>query len=283
MDPPMSLRPLLLLLLSLAPFGAQAQSFAEQVLELTNDERWNNGQLPPLKGHVQLDASSTLHSTNMALRDFFMHCDPDTGKGHGTRMSEAGYAWNSAAENIGAGYSSPAAAMAGWMGSTGHRASILSTAYNEIGIGYYYEGSDSVPKRTTSTGCTPTTTMSGAYRHYWTQNFGRRSGGYPLVIAREDYQTSACSVDLYVYGSGFATQMRFSNDGGGSWSAWQPYDANTTWTLRGSAGGTATVSSQIRNGAGTMIEAADSIRLAVACGAGGADPALVFEHGFETP
>jgi len=277
----MSLRPLLLLSL-LAPLGAQAQSFAEQVLELTNDERWNNGQLPPLKGHVQLDAASTLHSTNMGVRDFFMHCDPDTGKGHGTRMSEAGYAWNSAGENIGAGYSSPAAAMSGWMNSSGHRANILGSNYNELGVGYFFESSDLAAKRTSSTNaCTSNGSMSGSFRHYWTQNFGRRSGAYPMVIAREDYQTASCNVDLYVYGSGFATQMRFSNNGGATWSAWQAYDANVRWTLAGTAGATATVHSQIRNGAGTVVDASDSIRLATTCGAAGPDPALVFEHGFE--
>jgi hypothetical protein len=124
--------------------------------------------------------------------------------------------------------------------------------------------------------------MSGSFRHYWTQNFGRRSGAYPLVIARENYQATSCNIDLYVYGSGFATQMRFSNDGGASWSPWQAYASNVTWGLAGAAGGTATVHGQIRNGAGTVLSANDSIRLAQACGgAGGADPALIYEHGFE--
>jgi uncharacterized protein YkwD len=265
----------------LLPAAASAQSLAEQVLELVNDARWDNGQLPPLKGHAQLDTAATGHSTNMAVRDFFMHCDPDTGKGHGTRMTDAGYAWNSAGENIGAGYSSAAAAMNGWMASSGHRANILSASYHEIGVGYFFESSDSAPKRTASMGgCTPDGSSTGNFRHYWTQNFGRRSGNYPLVIAREAFQTSTCNIDLYVYGSGFATQMRFSNDGT-NWSAWQAYAADVTWPLSGNAGATATVRAQIRNGAGTVREASDSIRLAASCGAGGVDPNLVFEHGFE--
>lgn len=266
----------------LAPCAVQAQTFAEQVLELVNDARWENGQLPPLKGQAQLDTAALLHSTNMGVRDFFMHCDPDTGKGHGTRMSDAGYAWNSSGENIATGYATPATVMDGWMNSSGHRANILSANFHEIGIGYWYEAVDSAPKRTTSVGgCTPNGSTSGTFRHYWTQNLGRRSGNYPLVIAREDYQTASCSIDLYVYGSGFATQMRFSNDGGASWSPWQAYTANVTWGLSGTAGGIASVRSQIRNGAGTVVEAGDSIRLTAACGAAGVDPTLVFEHGFE--
>lgn len=271
------------LLLALLPASSFAQTLAEQVLERTNAARWDNGQLPPLKGHVQLDASAVLHSTNMGVRDFFMHCDPDTGKSHSTRMSDAGYAWSSAGENIAAGSDSAAGVMSQWLNSPGHLANILSTSYNELGVGYYFDASDAAPKRHTTVGgsCTPNNTLNGAFRHYWTQNFGRRSSGYPLVVARDAYQTASCNIDLYVYGAGFATQMRFSNTAGATWSAWQAYNANTVWNLVGVAGGIATVQAEIRNGSGTVRSASDSIRLSANCGSGGADPMLVFEHGFE--
>ena len=42
---------------------------------------------------------------------------------------------------------SPAAVVAGWMNSEGHRANILNSAYIKIGIGYVADG------------------------HYWTQQF----------------------------------------------------------------------------------------------------------------
>lgn len=264
------------------PLAASAQSWSEQVLERTNVARWDNGQLPPLKGHAQLDASSALHSTNMGVRDFFMHCDPDTGKSHSTRMSDAGYAWSSAGENIGAGYTGAAAAVTAWMASAGHRANILNSGYNELGVGYYFDATDTSAKRTSSTGsCSPDGSLTGNYRHYWTQNFGRRSNVYPLVIAREAYQTGTCNIDLYVNGAGFATQMRFSNTAGATWSAWQAYNANTLWNLSGVSGGVATVHGEIRNGSGTVRSASDTIRLSANCGSGGADPMQVFEHGFE--
>ncbi len=270
------------LLLCLSPLGAGAQTLAEQVLEQTNLARWENGQLPPLKGHAQLDASATLHSTNMGVRNFFMHCDPDTLKTFSTRISDAGYGWSNAAENIAAGSSSAAAVMNQWMNSSGHRTNILSSSYNELGVGYYYEATDSTAKRTSSGGCNVTGSLSGAFRHYWTQNFGRRSGAYPLVIAREAYRATVCTIDLYVYGSGFASQMRFSNDGT-TWSAWEPYNTGRLWTLRGSSGSVATVRAEIRSSAGSVRQAQDSIVLGVACAAGGSPtpPARVFQSGFE--
>ncbi len=53
-------------------------TYEEQVLEIVNQERWNNGQLPPLKGNTLLDNAAEGHSTNMAVRNFFAHCDLDT-------------------------------------------------------------------------------------------------------------------------------------------------------------------------------------------------------------
>jgi uncharacterized protein YkwD len=275
-------RPFLLAAL-LLPALAPAQTLSEQVLELTNVARWDNGQLPPLKGHAQLDAAATLHSTNMGVRNFFMHCDPDTQSTHSARMSAAGYAWNAAGENIAAGNSTAAATMQQWMNSSGHRANILSMTYNELGVGYYFDGTDSGSKRrSTANNCTVDTTITGNFAHYWTQNLGRRSGIYPLVIAREAYRTTSCSVPLYVYGAGFATQMRFSNNAGATWSAWQAYAANTTWALAGASGTVATVTAEIRNASGSVRSASDTIRLGTSCSSGGGtNPARVFASGFE--
>jgi uncharacterized protein YkwD len=89
-------------------FPLGSPSFEERVLELVNEERWNNGQLPPLKGSAQLHDAADGHSINMAIRDFFAHCDLDTKTSPWDRMEAAGYTgWSSAAENIAAGYSTP--------------------------------------------------------------------------------------------------------------------------------------------------------------------------------
>jgi uncharacterized protein YkwD len=269
------------LLLSLLPLAAGAQSLGEQVIELTNIERWTNGQLAPLKYNPQLEASATGHSTAMGQRDFFMHCDPDTKKTFATRISDAGYAYNSAAENIAAGNGTAAATVLQWMNSAGHRANILSTSYNELGVGYYNDPTDTAAKRSGST-CTPDATLTGNYRHYWTQNFGRRGSAVLLVAAREAYQVSSCVADLYTHAGGMA-QMRFSNDGS-TWSAWEAFANNKIWTLAGATGSTATVSVQVRaSESGPAVTATDTVRLGLSCGLPGTPPpaARIFTATFE--
>ncbi len=129
---------------------AEGPNFEELVVELVNEERWINGALPPLKHNSLLDISAETHSHDMADRNFFAHCDLDTKTLPWDRMTAAGYQWNSAGENIAAGYGTPQDVMTGWMNSSGHRANILSTSFREIGVGYYYDSADSSGVRTDS-------------------------------------------------------------------------------------------------------------------------------------
>jgi uncharacterized protein YkwD len=265
---------LILMLLSIAPVSAQTP--AERVLELTNTQRWLNGQLPPLKGESLLQGAAAAHSAAMATRDFMMHCDPDTGTSPFVRMTAAGYFYNAAAENISAGYATPEAAVAGWMASSGHRANLLSTSYREIGIGHALQAGDQANVRF-GNGCTVTSSNNGPFGNYWTQKFGRRDSVYPLVIAREAYQTATCSVPVYLYGAGWAQEMRFSPDAQ-QWTAWQAFASNSNQTLRGAMGAASTLHAQLRNG-GSVRSAQDSIRLAVDCNPGA--PGSFFRDGFE--
>jgi len=266
------------LLLGLLPLAAGAQTLPEQIVELTNIARWERGQLPPLKLNAQLATAAQGHSTAMGQRNFFMHCDPDTGKQFGTRITEAGYSYSGAAENIAAGRNTAAGTMDQWLNSSGHLANILGS-YTELGVGYYNDTTDTANVRTGS-GCTVSASNSPGYRHYWTQNFGRRSAVL-LVAAREAYQVSTCTADLYTHASGQA-QMRFSNDGS-TWSAWETFAPNKIWTLSGALGSTATVSVQTRTSGGTTTTATDTVRLGVACGTAGSPPPAtrVFAGSFE--
>ncbi len=165
---------------------ADPPTFEDVLIELVNQERWNNGQLAPIKRVDLLDTSSETHSSNMATRNFVMHCDPDTLTRPWDRMAAAGYAYSSAAENIAWGYPSPEAVIDGWMGSSGHRANILSTTYREMGNGYVYQAGDAGNvRRTTTSSCAPNVFNEGPFFRYWTQNFGKRNTVYPVVINRE--------------------------------------------------------------------------------------------------
>ena len=70
----------------------------------------------------------------MAARDYFSHDTPE-GVSFATRISNAGYQWSGAAENIAAGQRDAASVMSSWMNSSGHKANILNCGYQDIGVG----------------------------------------------------------------------------------------------------------------------------------------------------
>lgn len=137
--------------------GGGVSSEAAQVVELVNNERAQAG-CPPLQISSQLAAAALGHSKDMADNDYFSHTSLD-GRAFWQRIEAQGYSFWSAGENIAAGYQTPAAVMAGWMDSSGHRANILDCDFKDIGVGYYYLANDSGDLN---------------YRHYWTQDFGTR-------------------------------------------------------------------------------------------------------------
>jgi uncharacterized protein YkwD len=244
----------------LAPQSTPGAPFTHQVVELVNHARLENGDLPPLGAVASLDSAAQTHSTNMAVRDFFAHCDVDTKTTHGDRMTAAGYLWNAAGENIAAGQATPQAVMETWLASPGHRTNILSTVYREIGVGHHYQSNDQPTVRFDQNGdCSADASGGGPFYRYWTQNFGRRNSVYPVVVEREAWRTACSRVDLYTYGAGWAQEMRFSNDGA-AWSPWVPFMPDVEWFLDPSDSGSATVFSQLRNGA-TVRQASDTIML----------------------
>lgn len=129
--------------------------FEEEVLALVNQHRasgadcGSQGSFDPAGPLTMLPAlrcAARAHSMDMNVRGFFSHTNPD-GHGPGQRLDLAGYQGFTWGENIAWGYPSPAAVVAGWMGSDGHCANIMRPQFNAIGVGYY-EG------------------------NYWTQAFG---------------------------------------------------------------------------------------------------------------
>jgi hypothetical protein len=181
----------------------------------------------------------------METQNFFAHCDFFNFSTPTSRIAATGYtaAAGSQRENIAAGHSTPNAVMftavTGWMNSEGHRNNILATTIRDIGVGYVFNDNDQGNvSRDIDGDCDGELFNQGPYDHYWTQNFAQRdsgNGAYPVIINREASSTTSQTVQLYVYGAGFATQMRFSNDGI-NYSAWEPYSSQKTWNLSASGG-----------------------------------------------
>ena len=141
-------------------------AFEAEVLRLTNEQRvagytctekktGEKLEMPPvpaLSWSAKLASAARLHSADMAVQNYFDHTSLD-GTTFSQRITRAGYAWSAAGENIAAGYRTPEAVVAGWMSSFGHCENLMAAQFTELGVGYAYQS-------------------SGAYHHYWTQDFG---------------------------------------------------------------------------------------------------------------
>ena len=145
--------------------GTTPSSIEQQVLDLTNEQRQQNGCAVALVRSPQLEAAANAHSQDMALRDLFSHTGSD-GSTMVSRIAATGYGYSQLAENVAAGYASAEDTVAGWMKSPGHRANILNCALRELGVGYYAQLDDQ------SNVLLDNGQVGGPYRYYWTQDFG---------------------------------------------------------------------------------------------------------------
>ena len=99
----------------------------------------------PLAPSQSITMAARHQSEDMAKANLFQHptvtnslfYNPITQPNPWDRMSAEGYTWNSAGENIAAGYSGAEAVYVGWWNSTGHRANMYNGGLREIGNGYY--------------------------------------------------------------------------------------------------------------------------------------------------
>lgn len=228
----------------ITPPEAANPEYEQQVTDLVNNERASRG-LPPLKRVLELDRAARYHAIDMLQDNYFDHDSYDRVSGQLSkvcnwyqRVSSYYSNWMFLAENIAAGYTTPTSVMNGWMNSTGHRENILSDSNWEIGVGY---------------------ASGGSWGHYWVQDFGKRSGVYPLILNRDAASTTSRQVQVHLYGS-FA-QMRLKNDNE-TFGNWQAFQNAFTW-ITACGVGTHTVTAEVKTGSGTAYTSSDAIQLTV--------------------
>lgn len=119
------------------PEADKELTFAEQVVELVNQERTKAGL-----NAVTLDKSIASAALVRAkeIETSFSHTRPNGSK-FSTALTEQGVTFKGAGENIAWGQKSPEAVMQAWMNSEGHRANILNKNFTKIGVGYYQNAS----------------------------------------------------------------------------------------------------------------------------------------------
>lgn len=128
--------------------------------------------LPPLSFDRRLAAAAEGHSRAMAERDFFAHCNLDSGSSASGRAEAAGYEWRAIAENLSVGYATADQVVEGWLDSRGHRENLLSPRYQEAGVGYVYQSDDRGNVRVDEDGDCDGDRRNGPYGHYWTMLYG---------------------------------------------------------------------------------------------------------------
>lgn len=104
-----------------------------EVVRLVNIERSKVGQ-PPLTHNWELSRVARYKSQDFINKNYFAHQSPTYGSAF-DMMKNYGIKFTAAGENIAKGQNSSSIVMKSWMNSAGHRGNILSSAYNEIGVG----------------------------------------------------------------------------------------------------------------------------------------------------
>jgi uncharacterized protein YkwD len=110
--------------------GAATATIRRAVLCLIDQQRLSRG-LPALAANARLDSSAQEWSQSMVSNGEFSH-----GSDFAARITQAGFAWSEAGENIATGFDTPAQVVQAWMASTGHCQNILAPYYSEIGVGF---------------------------------------------------------------------------------------------------------------------------------------------------
>ena len=106
---------------------------ASGLLQETNEERVAGG-LSGLTLNAKLNSAAQAKANDMAARDYWSHNTPE-GNAPWVFISNAGYNYETAGENLAYGFDSSTEAVIGWMNSPGHKANIMNNGYTEIGFG----------------------------------------------------------------------------------------------------------------------------------------------------
>lgn len=140
---------LLLLLISFTSYTVlRTTTFGSRVITsslitLTNDAREQHG-IPPLTRNIRLEQAAYLKARDMETRQYFAHYAPD-GTTPWHWFDVTGYRFTYAGENLGLNFKSSDDVERAWLASKKHRANILNTNYDDIGVAIIQGNTNTVP------------------------------------------------------------------------------------------------------------------------------------------
>lgn len=104
------------------------------LLYYTNNQRLIN-KSSNLALNNQLTAAAQAKANDMVSRNYWSHNTPE-GLEPWIFISNAGYSYQKAGENLAYGFKSSSDTVNGWMNSPSHKANLLDSSFTEVGFGY---------------------------------------------------------------------------------------------------------------------------------------------------
>ena len=105
----------------------------QQLLDASNQSRKNYG-IKPLSLSSQLDLAATTKANDMVKNNYWSHIS-ETGKTPWYFISQSGYKFQAAAENLAYGFSSGDQVSTAWLNSPEHRNNLMNQDYSDVGYG----------------------------------------------------------------------------------------------------------------------------------------------------
>ncbi len=104
------------------------------LLSATNSNRAANGA-GALTINAKLTAAAQAKANDMAARNYWSHNTPD-GNPPWVFITNAGYSYDQAGENLAYGFPTSSQTIKGWMDSPSHRDNMLNKVFTEVGFGF---------------------------------------------------------------------------------------------------------------------------------------------------
>ena len=104
------------------------------LLSQTNQQRAANG-VSNLSLNSELDQAAQTKANDMVARNYWSHNTPD-GSPPWVFITNAGYQYKSAGENLAYGFLTSSETISGWMNSPEHKANLLNNGFSEVGFGF---------------------------------------------------------------------------------------------------------------------------------------------------
>jgi uncharacterized protein YkwD len=116
-----------------AVLGAQSDMSVASLLSQTNQDRQAH-YLSALKESSLLDQAAETKARDMVTNNYWSHSTPD-GVTPWRFITNTGYKYRTAGENLAYGFESSSQTLSAWMHSPEHRANVLSGDYSQVGFG----------------------------------------------------------------------------------------------------------------------------------------------------